>query len=58
MSASVQCIRCGGNFADAELYIAHLDGRCVCADDLTVTDTDWDAFLGRLMHPSNGGDVA
>ena len=39
MTASVQCMRCGWRFDTVDGYIGHLDGRCVCADDLTEDGT-------------------
>ena len=58
MSAQVQCMRCGLGFNTADQYIAHLDGRCVCFDELEITDEEIAAFLARSSHPSLGGDAA
>jgi len=59
MSAEIRCLICHWQSrrpADAiEAYKAHW---CVKADELEVTDAEWESFLGRISHPSVGGDVA
>jgi len=59
MSAEIRCLVCHWQSrqpADAiEDYKAHW---CVKSEELEPTDEQWEIALGRLMHPSMGGDVA
>lgn len=58
MSAEIRCLIChwqSRNINAIEDYQAHW---CVKAEELEVSDADWEAFLGRISHPSLGGDAA
>ena len=58
MSAAIRCLVCdwqSRNINAVEDYHAHW---CVKPDELEVSDKDWSDFLGRLAHPSLGGDAA
>ena len=60
MSAELRCIRCGFR-TTGEAHVmaeAYLNHDCATADDLTVTDEQWEAFETRHAHPSFGGDAA
>ncbi|MBU6330286.1 MAG: hypothetical protein KGR18_10095 [Acidobacteria bacterium] len=59
MSAQIRCLACHWQSRQGDDAIeAYMTHWCVTADELEVTDEDWQAFLGRLQHPSMGGDVA
>lgn len=60
MSAAIRCLICHWQSRQSgvdaiEAYRSHW---CVNADELEVTDQEWTDFLGRISHPSMGGDVA
>jgi len=58
MSAAIRCLIChwqSRNVNAIEDYQAHW---CVKDEELEVTDKEWSDFLGRISHPSVGGDAA
>ena len=55
MSAAIRCLIChwqSENINAVEDYQAHW---CVKAEELEVSDADWEAFLTRNAHPAPGG---
>jgi hypothetical protein len=60
MSAEIRCVFCAwrslksGEMA-AQEFIEH---RCFPKGMTEPTDEQWKIALGRLLHPSMGGDVA
>ncbi len=60
MSAAIRCLICHWQSRETDIDVieAYNSHWCVNADELEVSDADWEDFLGRISHPSLGGDAA